>query len=159
MRQFRAPVPQIHQAATSNGNTLAQSLAVFAHIDNWNGDSKSDGLRVYLRPTDANGEVVQASGTVSVQLNVYRGDVRNTAGRFHEEESWSYELSKNDYDQTGATITLPFRRIQPDSDHEIYALGTLNVRLKIAGQGVLDATLDDVELRKCSITSDLRRRR
>jgi hypothetical protein len=97
-------------------------------------------------------------GTVSVQLNVYRGDVRNTAGRLHEEESWSYELSNSDYDQTGAVITLPFKRIQPDIDKDIYLLGTLNVRLKIAGQGVLDSTLDDLELRKRSITSDLRKR-
>jgi hypothetical protein len=145
-------------ANSRNGSNRAQSLAVFAHVDNWNADPKSDGIRLYLSPKGANGEVLPVLGTVSVQLNVYRGDVRNVAGRLHEEESWSYELSKSDYDQHGAVITLPFRRIQPDSDKDIYTFGTLNVRLKIAGQGVLDATLDDVELRKRSITSDLRKR-
>ena len=149
------------RSALANGRSnvsQAQSLSVFAHVDNWNGDPKPDGIRLYLRPTGAKGEMLPVIGTVSVQLNVYRGDVRNTAGRLHEEESWSYELSKNDYDQSGAVITLPFRRIQPDSEKDIYVLGTLNVRLKISGQGVLDATLDDLELRKRSITSDLRRR-
>ena len=149
----------IQENATSPSGTPASSLAAFAHVDNWNGDPKSDGLRIFLRPTGANGELVQATGTVSIQLYVYRGDVRNTAGRLHEEESWSYELTESDYHRSGATITLPFRKIQPENDHEVYSLGTLNVRLKIAGQGVLDATLDDVVLRKNSITSDLRKRR
>ncbi len=154
-----AHTPQILEDTKSRSVGVANSLAVFAQVDNWNGDPKSDGIRLLLRPTGANGEMIHATGSVSVQLNVYRGDWRNRAGRLHEEESWSYELSKSDYNHQGATITLPFRRIHPDTDHAIYALGTINVRLNIAGQGVLDATLDDVELRKHSMTSELRKRR
>lgn len=137
----------------------AHSLSVFAHVDNWNADSKVDGIRLYLIPRGARGELIPVSGSVSVQLSVYRGDARNTAGRYREEESWACELSTSDYDQTSAMLVLPFRRIQPDSDREIFVLGSLTVRLKIAGQGVLEANLNDVELRNRSYTDELRGRR
>ncbi len=147
------------QLETRVSGKLAQSLEIFAHLDNWNSDSRPDGIRLYVYPRSSRGELVPEVGTLSIELQVYRGDLRKTTGRLQEEETWSHEISRSDYNASGATIQLPFRKIQPDHEHQLYSLGVLKVRFKIAGQGVLEAMIDDVPLRNRSMTEALRSRR
>ncbi|MEZ6135000.1 MAG: hypothetical protein R3C53_08840 [Pirellulaceae bacterium] len=153
-----AAVSNIAYQRGSRSGSAATSLSAFAHIDNWDADPQADGIRLYLRPRTADGKLVQVAGFVSVELEVYRGDVRDISKHYRVEESWSYELTKSDFDQHGAMVQLPFRSIQPENDREIFELGTLHVRFKIAGQGVLDTTLNDVVLRNRSYSEELRRR-
>ena len=134
----------------------AKSLAISDQLENWDSDPQYDGLGLYLIPRDAQGNLVAAAGTLSASLTVFPGDARSTRGTVQVAENWSTIVSENDYTQHGGYVQLPFRQMNIDNDHHLQPVAELQVRLNIAGQGVLDATLPDVVLRPYSATNELR---
>lgn len=139
-------------------SSRVKSLAVFAHLENWDDDPQPDGLRLYVVPRSDRGELVRTAGTVTARLAVYRGNWRGSRGRFGNEETWSRPIGRNDFGPHGAVVDLPFRNLQPEQDGEILPLAVLDVRLGVPGQGTFDTRLEDVELRSGAFTRDLRLR-
>lgn len=149
------PAPRGAERGT-DASRAVRSLDVFARAANWNSDPQPDGLRVYVVPRSSHGELVPATGSVSVVLAVYRGDWRSPVDRFLVEERWSQPVTAADFGPHGAVLELPYRRIKPESDRDLLPVGVLSVRLGLPGVGTFDARLDDVELRSLAFTRDLR---
>lgn len=135
--------------------TEVKSIRVFAQLETWNGDPKPDGLRLFVAPRSATGDLVPASGVVTARLVVYRGNWQGSLGGFRQEETWTREISAADFGAHGGIVDLPFRNFRPEFDNELLPLGVLHVRLSVAGQGTFDSTLEDVELRSVAFTRDL----
>lgn len=133
----------------------ALSLDAFARLANFDNDAQPDGLQAILVPLGAGGEVLRKAGSLSIQLSVFRGDWRNRTQRFCEEESWSKEVTLDDYTPQGLVIDLPFRRIIPESDSELLAVGVLNIRFNIASERSVEAQVEDVPLRSRSISHEI----
>jgi hypothetical protein len=61
---------------------------------------------------------------------------------------WTRTVRAEDFGLNGALIRLPFDGVQPDSDPHLRGYAWATVRLTVAGQGVYEATVEGVELRR-----------
>ena len=132
-----------------------RTLDAVARLANLDDDAQPDGLQVILVPRGASGEALRKAGSLSIKLLVYRGDWRNRTQRFYEEESWSKEVSLEDYTQQGLVIDLPFRRIVPETDAELLDVGVLRIRFNVASERSVDAQVEDVPLRSRSFSHEI----
>ena len=132
-----------------------KSLDAFARLANLDSDAQPDGLQAILVPRGAGGEALRKAGSLTIKLSVYRGDWRNRTQRFYEEETWSKEVSVDDYTQQGLVINLPFRRITPETDSELLDVGVLNIRFNVASERSVDAQVEEVPLRSRSLSHEI----
>jgi hypothetical protein len=166
-RHLQRPRSPSNSATVSNSHELttasAASLDITASLANWDADPEPDGLEVRLQTRDAAGRVTPAEGTVEATLvgvtGVRRaspsGRARAIDDRFPVLGRWTVTIRPEDFDNTGATIRLPFQAVDPNLAEEFRSLGAVHVRLAVPGVGVLAATDDAVLLRS---TSPLRSR-
>lgn len=135
-------LPAISRLPTRNAEPRkAQSLEVVARIANWDSDLQADGVRLHLIPRDKNGEFVPISGQLDVELQVTSMDGARIRSQTHEQ--WSASVRSETYTQFGAVIDLPFRSFDAGVAKGDRVLGSLKVRLKLAGEGVLDAAIEE----------------
>jgi len=130
------------------------SLAIEATIANWDSDVEVDGLLLHVYPLDADGRVVELSGTLQVDLvgrdigAIERGQPFGRLGR------WSKRVRPGDFGSRGAVYRLPFQSVHPQFDTRISPHGAVYARLAVAGQGVFETTESDVRVRPASAVRD-----
>jgi hypothetical protein len=131
-----------------------RSLAIEATIANWDSDVEVDGLLLHVYPLDADGRVVELSGTLQVDLvgrdigAIERGRPFGRLGR------WSKRVRPGDFGSRGAVYRLPFQSVHPEFDTRISPHGAVHTRLAVAGQGVFETTESDVRVRPASAVRD-----
>jgi len=146
--------PHQHLRQASEASGLIQSLHVDASPANWDRDADLDGLRLRVTPVSAEGVPVAARGTLNVQLLARRfSGVRNDDA-IEVVEEWTRQLSSDDFGPTGATIDLPFRKLDPERDIDVIPVGLLKARLGVSGQGRFEAPAIEFWLRPTSYIRD-----
>lgn len=137
--------------SANTGHTVArptqiESLEVFAATANWDRDAAVDGIVMLVRPLNSIGQVVPVTGHLTVDLfgdaslkpGGNRGDRLSEA--FPSIGKWSQRVSKKDFLNDGATYRFPFRRTNPEFNHELQMFGLTHARLFVAGQGSFEAS-------------------
>jgi hypothetical protein len=127
-------------------STRVRSLDIFAQLENWDADPAPDGLRLYLMPKGAGGELAATSGSIDATLTAYRVDLVTARTEWLGEESWASEIRSDAFRSQDVCIDLPFRTNPPPSDGNAAAVGEFRVRLNVPGEGSFDAVLHDIEL-------------
>jgi hypothetical protein len=149
------PATSTHQFNAGVASGSASSLVVFAQLENWNHDAQFDGLGLHFYPRDGAGALAPVGGTLSANLSTFRGDARSTRGAIENSESWTVQVTQANYTQQGGYVRLPFRKLNIESD-TLQPVADLQVRFNIAGQGVLEANMENVVIQPFSPTRDLR---
>ena len=133
-----------------------RSLQVRATVANWDRDAEIDGLLLHVQPLDGFGTVVPVDGVVDVQLATEtklatggRSNVRDD-NTFSIPERWSVPIRAIDFDATGTTVKLPFRRFHPERDFDIASSALAMAKLKLPTAGVFEASDPFVQLRPYS---------
>jgi hypothetical protein len=66
----------------------------------------------------------------------------------------SRQLSTSDFGPNGATVDLPFKKLDPERDLDVIPVGLLQARLGISGQGSFQAPATELWLRPTSYLRD-----
>lgn len=69
-------------------------------------------------------------------------------------EDWTRQLSPSDFGPNGATVDLPFRKLDPERDLDVIPVGLLQARMGISGQGSFQAPATEFWLRPTSYLRD-----
>lgn len=130
------------------------SLDVDAWLVNWDADSEPDGIQLTIYPVDANGVFVATAGQIDASLiGLHRrldGGRLKRPGRpdVSELEHWGRRIKAADFVNGAVTVRLPFRRIDPERQLDLFELAALHVRFGVSGQGVFEATIDELAIRR-----------
>ena len=146
--------PSVPLLQTSAISGPVQSLRVEAWPENWDRDAALDGLRLLVTPVTAQGTPVAARGTLTVQLIARRFSGVREDDTVSVVEEWSRQLSPSDFGPNGATVDLPFRKLDPERDLDVIPVGLLQARLGISGQGSFQAPATEFWLRPTSYLRD-----
>jgi hypothetical protein len=147
--QTASPVPTV---APFSADTI-RTLTATAMLVNNDADAAIDGLRLWLAPLGARGNLIPTTGTVSVQLQAQRLGRNGQATEYMAVERWSQEVSFSDFTASGAMIDLPFRSFDVQSA-QFSPLGIVQVRLGIASVGTFEATIHDLPIQTPHFTVD-----
>jgi hypothetical protein len=136
-----------------------QSLRIETELARWGPGAATDGLRIFVYPLSAEGEIVPVRGQLDLTLyaeltNARGGEYTVLRPEFHELESSSELVRVGDFSGGPAVYQLPFGRFHPDVDFDVAACAVVHARLGIAGQGVFEASADCVPLREFSPIRD-----
>ena len=101
---------------------------------------ESSGFTVTIFPTDADGQLTPASGTLDVDLIGQRLSGDDTAGDFPSVGHWTMEVSPSDFGPSGAVYRCPFQAVHPDFDYDLRPIGLVHARLTVPGDGVFEAS-------------------
>ena len=142
-------VPPDHRRAV-------RSLNIRATVANWDRDAEVDGLLLHVQPLDGFGTLVPVDGVIDVQLATEtkfasggRSNVRDD-NTFSVPERWSVPIRAIDFDATGTTVKLPFRRFHPERQFDIASSALAMAKLKLPTAGVFEASDPFVQLRPYS---------
>jgi hypothetical protein len=146
------PLP-MHEAG------CVQSLDIWVEAGNLDGDVAIDGLRILLSPLDALGRVVPVDGQVDFiligeRVNVPAEQAWRYREPFPELGRWTERIRSCDFGPHGVTCQLELRGPNVEADIKIGPQAVLYARLGVSGQGVFEASDDDVCLRACSYLRD-----
>jgi hypothetical protein len=130
---------------------VVRTLQAQGELANFDADADFDGIRIYLQPSDGQGNRPAVEGMVSVELQAQRLGRHGEPTRYETVERWSQAISAADYSAGSAVLQLPFRSFNPNSA-EYAPLGIISVRLGVASVGTFDAVIHDVPLRQLTIT-------
>ena len=137
-----------------------QSLDVSAEVANWDRDAAIDGIRIFIRPRNAAGDVVPVSGQINIKLFgqafMQVGGIRDNRrfDAFPALSEWTQRVCKQDFEIDGAIYQLAFRRTNPEFNRELGSLGLTHVRLSVAGEGVFAASDAMTQVRPFSVYRD-----
>ena len=150
------PIEVVTDLLPADHRRAVRSLNVRATVANWDRDAEVDGLLLHVQPLDGFGTVVPVDGVVDVQLATEtkqakggRSDFRND-NTFSVPERWSVPIRAIDFDASGATVKLPFRRFHPERDFDIASSALAMAKLKLPTAGVFEASDPFVQLRPYS---------
>jgi hypothetical protein len=166
-KQSPALLPAAHQSSANVGERLRLSAAerrvktlyIEAYLAQWDGDPQADGLRVFVYPLAADGELVPVNGQIDLYL---LGEVERASGvvaspqmpQFRELERQSATVRSGDFKRGAAVIELPFRQFHPDVYFDVARQAVVHARLGVPGQGLFLASDANVQLRGFSRIRD-----
>lgn len=116
-----------------------RSLEVEAQVDNWNRDAESDGIALRVAPRTYDGRVLPVEGIISVQLvgrNFVNGD---DAEAFPLLGQWSQRVRAVDFDGSWGAVYRLSAPLNHDDNQAILAVGMVEARLNVFGQGDFEA--------------------
>jgi hypothetical protein len=148
------PPPPSYVAAHRFEPPRVRSVAIEAHLANWDGDVEADGLLLDLYPLDGAGFVLPVRGTLQVELigeatgSARSGQPYAVLGR------WTEQVCPVDFDASGARYKLPFRQTHPEFDLRWAPKGLVHVRLAVPGEGLFEASRSMVRIRSASAMRD-----
>ncbi len=121
-----------------------RTLRISAVTMNWDQDADADGLEVLVQPLNSDWQVVPIAGNISFELLAELDPLTSSAGRsprrrIQSLERWTVRLTPSDFESTGASVEIPFRRFQPDLDISVAPIGRLEGQLRLAGLGLFNA--------------------
>ncbi len=136
-----------------------ESLHIEAQLARWGRGTANDGLRVFVFPLSADGQLVPVRGQLDLSLfaeitNARGGEYTVLRPEFREVENTSELVRMSDFANGPAVYQLPFRRFHPDADFDIAPGAVVHARLGIPGQGVFEASADCVPTRNFSPIRD-----
>lgn len=162
-KTFLQIVPAANPDVAARPRTVSerrvQSLHIEAQLARWGQGAATDGLRVFVYPLSADGEIVPVRGQLDLALmaeltNARGGEYSLLSPEFHELETSSELVRIDDFARGPAVYQLPFRRFHPDVDFDIAQCAIVHARLGIAGQGVFEASAACVPMREFSPIRD-----
>ena len=135
----------------------AAALIVDAFVTNWDADVEVDGVVLCITVTDRFGQIVPAGGTLNAELIADRRSrqqpqLARDRQAFERLGQWTKTLHFEDGGQT--CFRLPFQAVHPEFDAQVASVGMVNVKLAVAGSGVLQASVADVRIRPTSQIRD-----
>jgi hypothetical protein len=147
---------QFHQKAIER---RVKTLYIEAYLAQWDGDPQTDGLRVFVYPLSADGELVPVNGQIDLYL---LGEIERATGvvgnptlpQFRELERGSQLVKVGDFARGAAMYQLPFRQFHPDFYFDVARQSLLHARLGVPGQGLFLASDANVQLRGFSRIRD-----
>ncbi|HEY2413107.1 MAG TPA: hypothetical protein VGI40_12735 [Pirellulaceae bacterium] len=147
---------QFHRKAVER---RVKSLYIEAYLAQWDGDPQTDGLRVFVYPLSADGELVPVNGQIDLfllgEIERATGVVGNpTMPQFRELERGSQLVKAGDFSRGAAMYQLPFRQFHPDFYFDVARQALLHARLGVPGQGVFMASDANVQMRGFSRIRD-----
>ena len=133
------------QAPRDTRDTRVQTLHVEAFLARWSRGQATDGLRVYVYPLNAAGELVPVDGQIEFTLfgefeNARGGEATVLSPEFCELDEMSELVRAGDFAHGAAVYAFPFRRFHPDVNFDVSRQAVLHARLGIPGQGVFEAS-------------------
>lgn len=134
-----------------------RSLAIRAEVGNWDRDADPDGLLLWLRPENSQGEVTPVAGQVEIECWGLERRHGKPGGELTYIERWSRPITLADFAASGALLELPYGAINPLEQLSFNPYGLVRVRLSIPGGGTLDALLDGVRLKPATPVQDWQR--
>lgn len=149
-----SPEPQANeQLRRRHAEQRVKSLMVEAYLAQWDGDPQPDGLRVFVYPLSADGEIVPVNGQVDLSL---LGEIEKVGSLpdFRELDRGHFTLRKDDFARGPGVVELPFRQFHPDVNFDVARQAVLHARLGVNGQGVFEASDANVQLRGFSRIRD-----
>jgi hypothetical protein len=132
------------------------SLEIIATAANWDRDVAFDGVRVFVRPLNAVGEIIPVNGYITLKLFGQRflpvGSVRDNrqVDVFPPLENWSRRVRKQDFGFQGAVYQFAYRRTNPEFVHNLSSIGLTHASLSVPGQGVFRTSDGMTEIRDFS---------
>jgi hypothetical protein len=147
---------QFHRQAVDR---RVKSLYIEAYLAQWDGDPQTDGLRVFVYPLAADGELVPVNGQIDLfllgEIERATGMVGNpTMPQFRELERGSQLVKAGDFARGAAMYQLPFRQFHPDFYFDVARQALLHARLGVPGQGLFMASDANVQMRGFSRIRD-----
>jgi hypothetical protein len=147
---------QFHRKAVER---RVKTLYIEAYLAQWDGDPQTDGLRVFVYPLAADGELVPVNGQIDLfllgEIERATGVVGNpTMPQFRELERGSQLVKVGDFARGAAMYQLPFRQFHPDFYFDVARQSLLHARLGVPGQGVFMASDANVQMRGFSRIRD-----
>lgn len=136
----------VDAAAVDDAGGRVRSLEVMAETANWDRDASIDGIRLYVRPLNAAGDVVPVAGQLNVKLFgqafLQAGGIRSPRrfDAFPGLGEWTQRLRTQDFSTEGAVYQFEFRRTNPEFLRNIGSFGLTHARLLVPGQGVFEAS-------------------
>ncbi len=132
-------------------------IDVAASLGNWDGDVEQDGLVVQVAPLDANGQIVNARGTVEVSLVAPKyhsfSTVPHGRGMAHKKiGSWTRSVSWQDGELK--QLRLPFQAVHPEFTNAVGTHGLVHIRMTVPGSGVFEQSVELVRIRPFSPIRD-----
>jgi hypothetical protein len=135
------------------------TLYIEAYLANLDADPQADGLRVFVYPLAADGELVPVNGQIDLYL---LGEVERGTGiiappqmpQFGELERRSHLVRPTDFARGAGIYELPFRQFHPDFYFDVARQAVVNARLGVPGQGVFIASDANLQLRGFSRIRD-----
>ena len=158
---FAPSTSHVTSSPTRQRRQKVQSLQITTQPGNWDSDEEIDGLLVQILPVDEVGRVVPVEGQIDLKLF---GISRSQGGQaqtstspleFPQLAAWSRSVHRADFTSDGAVYRLEFRGFRPERDVSVEAIGLLNARLVIPGQGTFAASEGLTVLRPYSPVRDL----
>lgn len=145
-----------HQQAIAR---RVKTLYIEAYLAQWDGDPQADGLRIFVYPLAADGELVPVNGQIDLFL---LGEIERATGvvgnpplpQFRELERGSQMVRPGDFARGAAMYELPFRQFHPDFYFDVARQALVHARLGVPGQGVFQASDANVQLRGFSRLRD-----
>jgi hypothetical protein len=136
-----------------------KTLYIEAYLAQWDGDPQADGLRVFVYPLAADGELVPVNGQIDLfllgEIERATGVVGNpTLPQFRELERNSQLVAAGDFIRGAAMYELPFRQFHPDFYFDVARQALVHARLGVPGQGLFLASDANVQLRGFSRIRD-----
>lgn len=127
-------------------NEPVRSLRLSAATASWDGDIERDGIVVEIQPLDASGYLVPIGGTLEVDLlgDPYLSPTRGED--YHQLGHWTCAVSSHDFGPEGASYRFTYQAVHPVFQDDISPYAMVHVRLEIPGQGVFDATTNQLRL-------------
>lgn len=156
--EMAAPATPINYPVTNTRPRIA-SLHIETQLARWGRGAANDGLRVFVYPLSADGELVPVRGQLDLSLfaeimNARGGEYTVLRPEFRELENTSELVRIGGFANGPAVYQLPFRRFHPDVDFDIAPGAVVHARLGIPGQGVFEASADCVPTRNFSPIRD-----
>ena len=136
-----------------------KTLYIEAYLAQWDGDPQTDGLRVFVYPLSADGELVPVNGQIDLFL---LGEIERATGivgnpvmpQFRELDRTSKLVKAGDFARGAAVYELPFRQFHPDFYYDVARQSLVHARLGVPGQGLFLASDANVQLRGFSRIRD-----
>ncbi|MEN6451804.1 MAG: hypothetical protein ABFC96_15040 [Thermoguttaceae bacterium] len=131
------------------------SLAIDAQAGRWDNNVEPDGLVVRVYPLDAEGRIVPARGTLTVDLWAEATPERNGLNwrqePFQNAGHWTEAVHLADFGANGASYRLRFfPSFHPEFNHWMGWRGAVHACLAVPGQGTFEATDDMAIIRPWS---------
>ncbi len=147
-------VSRIPSPATTEPERV-QSLSIVATLAQWDGDAQTDGLRIFVAPLDARGQLVPIDGqiffTLVVEIEKINGGQRGSLlPEFRQLDRGSFLVKLEHFADGPAAYNLPFSRQHPELDVNLGCQALVHARLGIPGHGVFEASDAQVSLREVS---------
>ena len=138
------------------------TLRIEAATGNWDRDVEADGLLLNVIIEDAEGQLVPAAGTLTVELigqPLSPGGVMGPGGVTRLQAypilaNWVRLVVPEQVGTDGYSFRLEFQALHPDFNLQVGIAGMVHAKLFVPGTGTFDASTSTIALRQLNPLSD-----